>query len=600
MLFVLIAIYLAGLHLLVSRADRRPRVHYAAALSALMSVPFSLGSYGLYNSQNLVQGKEWQLLQFLALMPLCVALMWLTVEYLELARRSVGRFLVAIMVALSVVSFAEPQLVLDLQRPVVHQASLLGFGAITYYEHQPGILGKGILAMVYLSMTWVTMVALWRSFAHRSKRGRALLWGLVAFGLGGINDTLMLYGWVDSIYFTEYGFFVLFLAMSGMLRRELVHVQRRRNERDQLAVNWWNAKKMEAIGRLTAGISHSLNNALTPVRGFAEHAYELTKQDDPLREDFGDLVEAIEQAGRVIAHLMPKRGFEKVETFSLVKQTRRSMQVLNPLVPEEIELRQDFSAHPCGVRMSLTEFHRVLTNLVLNAVSAMPNGGVLRIAVEVTESLEKVILAVGDSGVGVAEKDWERIFEPYFTTKQASGGSGLGLYAVKEIVERAKGKVSLGRAAIGGACFQVTLPLVPVEQGLSASHARAPAAAFDGLICVVEDEPGVLILLQRLLSGYRLLCATSAEEALARLDEAPAILISDIVLPGMNGWELFRRLARNDSQLKVLFLSGYTANVLPETGQWPVDLRFLNKPFSLVEFTAVLNELIAMRRGEFS
>jgi two-component system, cell cycle sensor histidine kinase and response regulator CckA len=372
----------------------------------------------------------------------------------------------------------------------------------------------------------------------------------------------------------------------------------------QMEVKLAQAAKLEAVGQLAGGIAHDFNNLLTGIGGVVELLKLRLPNDDPNLRDVLDLRQAIDRGAGLTRQLL---AFSRQQPIAptvlnlnvLLEETSR---MLGRLIGEDIELVLAPAPEELCVRADRTQLEQVLLNLAVNARDAMPGGGRLRLELSRAHIDARggqqhpdarpgdfARLQVSDTGLGMDEATLSRIFEPFFTTKPIGAGTGLGLSMVHGIVSKAGGFVEVKSEPGKGASFDVWLPLAP-ERQLAAETAPAIRRGGRETVLLVEDEEMVLRFTSQLLKrlGYEVLTATRAEEALARTEagERFDLLLTDVLLPGIDGLELFRRLAAARGAFPVVFMSGYTDNVLAERGVEEVGAAFLQKPFSHDELAA--------------
>jgi PAS domain S-box-containing protein len=367
------------------------------------------------------------------------------------------------------------------------------------------------------------------------------------------------------------------------------------------------SQKMEAIGRLAGGVAHDFNNLLTIITGRTAMLLEQGASERQ-RRDLDIVFEAGQRAAALTRQLLAfsRKQVLQPRPLDLNGVVTGLEPMLRRLIGEHIELGIVTPQAPCGVLADAGQLEQVIMNLVVNARDAMPRGGRLTIETALVELDEQyardhvgvqpgthVMLAVSDTGVGMDAATRERIFEPFFTTKPEGQGTGLGLATVFGIVAQSGGSIWVYSELGQGTAFKIYLP--PVEL---AAHAAAPAPTpatappatttarprGTETILLVEDDDGVRFVGEDVLKrlGYTVLSARNGEEALrlsAAHDGPIAILVSDIVMPGMAGPELRAQLSPQRPDMKVLFLSGYAAGTAVHHGVLDADAAFLEKPF---------------------
>ncbi len=369
-------------------------------------------------------------------------------------------------------------------------------------------------------------------------------------------------------------------------------------ERRRLEEQLRQAQKMEAVGRLAGGVAHDFNNLLTAINGYADLLLSGLRPEDPLYHE----IEAILRAGRRAAALTQQLlAFSRKQVMELcVVDLGRVLEdlagMLRRLISEDIELQVFADPHAGNVRIDPAQMEQVIVNLVLNARDAMPDGGRLTLELSSADLDETyayehaevipgryVCLAVSDTGQGISPEVRRHLFEPFFTTKEK--GAGLGLATAYGIVKQFEGHIQVYSELGQGTTFKVYLPQVVEEE--------TPRPAVDVVawpqgtetVLVVEDNEMVRSLAGRVLrrQGYTLLEAGSGEEALrlAAQHSGPIhLLLTDVVMPQMSGRDLANRLCRERPGLRVLYMSGYTDNVIAHHGVLEPGTPLIQKPFT--------------------
>jgi len=385
-------------------------------------------------------------------------------------------------------------------------------------------------------------------------------------------------------------------------------------ERRRLEEQLRQAQKTEAVGRLAGGIAHDFNNLLTIIFGSLDLAREASGKDVAVLEAIDDARKAAERAADLTRQLLAFGRRQRLERApvrapEIITDLER---VLGRFIGEQIELRREIDSRST-VTVDRGQIEQVLVNLVINARDAMPDGGVLTIAVrdedvdaERAERLGRpagrwVVFEVDDSGSGMDEKTQASLFEPFFTTKAPGKGTGLGLATAHGIVTQHHGVIDV-RSTVGrGSSFSVWLPAT--EDSPNGHRVESPSMPHLGrgeTVLVVEDEPVLLRVAVRSLErhGYRVLGATSGEQALALAATEPVdLLVTDVIMPGIDGPQLATRLRARWPGLPVLFVSGYSADKLEPTKSLG-GTRFLAKPYRADDLAgAVVDTLQAAARG---
>ena len=368
----------------------------------------------------------------------------------------------------------------------------------------------------------------------------------------------------------------------------------------RLEVQYRQAQKMEAVGRLAGGIAHDFNNLLTAILGTSGLVLEDGAMDAQTRVDVHEIEKAAKRAAGLTRQLLVFSRQQVLEPHILdlnaVVQDLENM--LSRLIGEDVELRTTLAPDIGAVQADPGQLQQAIVNLVVNARDAMPNGG--RVTIEtadvdldarqleahaLTQPGAYVLLAVHDTGVGMDEATKARLFEPFFTTKEPGRGTGLGLATVYSIVKQSGGYVWVYSELGHGTTFKIYLPRVAGTAEKIAVHTPATLAVGSETVLVVEDQAEVRGLTTRILQarGYTVLAAADAGAALELADRYVKridLLLTDVVMPGVNGRELAIRLAKQRRDIRVLFVSGYTGEAIRQHGLLELDAAFLQKPFT--------------------
>lgn len=389
-------------------------------------------------------------------------------------------------------------------------------------------------------------------------------------------------------------------------------------ERKHLEEQLLHASKMEAIGQLAGGVAHDFNNLLTAMMGYSNLLLQEVPKDSPHREKILQITSASERAAWLTRQLLAfsRKQVLDVKVLDLNAVVADFESILRRLIGEDIELTTEFKAHPATVNADRGQIEQILLNLVVNARDAMPKGGSLAIETSegnldenLAESLSdvqpgpQVVLTVRDTGNGMDRETLGRIFEPFFTTKPKDTGTGLGLSMVYGIVKQHRGHVTAESEPGRGTVFRAYFPRVdaPLEK-VDSQPSGWDELAGKETILLVEDEEVVRNLTSEVLEmhGYHVLKASSPAEAQRICDEFPEridLLVSDVILPQMDGRSLFRLLAERRSDLRVLYVSGYTEDFIVHHGVLDRNVHFLPKPFTAIKLARKVREVLMSSAG---
>jgi PAS domain S-box-containing protein len=381
----------------------------------------------------------------------------------------------------------------------------------------------------------------------------------------------------------------------------------------QLELQLRQKQKMEAVGRLAGGVAHDFNNLLTVINGYTELMLDRIGPADPLHASAEQIKSAAERASSLTRQLLAFSRQQVMEprNLNLSGVLDRLDRLLRRLIGEDIEVVMRTSATLGSVKADPGQIEQVVLNLVVNARDAMPNGGKLTLEtanVELDEEYVRehaapispgpyVMLAVSDTGAGMDSDTQARIFEPFFTTKEAGKGTGLGLATVYGIVKQSNGYIWVYSELGHGTTFKIYLPRVDVVA--EALEPAIPAAQRPGseTILLVEDDWQLRDLARSLLSslGYTVLTVDSVTEVEAvcrRHAGAIHLLLTDVVMPGISGKELARRVTQSYPGTRVLYMSGYTTDTIVHHGVLEAGIHFLQKPFTSTALASKVREVL--------
>ena len=395
--------------------------------------------------------------------------------------------------------------------------------------------------------------------------------------------------------------------------QDITERKRMQQERNKLEEQLLQAQKMESVGRLAGGVAHDFNNHLTVINGYCELLLRQLSPDDPLRTFLEDIRSAGEKAADLTRQLLAFSRKQIIEPrpVNLNDVVRETERMLRRLIGEDIEIVTALDASLGAVMADPTQLHQVLMNLAVNARDAMPSGGRLileTLNVQLDQSYSRThpevkpgqyaLLSVTDTGVGMSEEAKLHIFEPFYTTKPKGTGTGLGLSTVYGIVRQMGGWIWVYSEEGKGTTFKIYFPLEDARcVAPQTRFGEAKVARGTETVLVVEDQPEVRKLVVEVLQGYgyRTLEAASGAEGLTASETYSGpihLLVTDVVMPGMTGRDLAESLAKTRPEMKVLYTSGYTANVIAHQGVIKPGVAYLPKPFTPVQLAAKVREVL--------
>jgi len=396
--------------------------------------------------------------------------------------------------------------------------------------------------------------------------------------------------------------------------RDITEIRQAGAERDTLQAQLNQAQKMESVGRLAGGVAHDFSNMLGVIFGHVEIALKKVKNDNSLSRNLKEIQKAAHRSADLTKQLL---AFARKQTISprkldLNNTVENMLNMLRRLIGEDIDLIWHPAEHLWFVKMDPTQIDQILANLSVNARDAI--SGVGRLIIETAMQTfdeaycsrhpgfvpgDFVLLAVSDNGCGMDKNTLNNLFEPFFTTKVAGKGTGLGLATVYGIVKQNNGFINVYSETGKGSTFKIYLPRsVENEEPATAVPAEKNADGGDETILLVEDEPMILEMTATMLQmlGYSVLTASTPEEAirLARKHTGPVhLLMTDVVMPEMNGRDLSEKITAIHPGIRLLFMSGYTADIIAHQGVLDDGVAFIQKPFSMADMAVKLREVLA-------
>ncbi len=405
-------------------------------------------------------------------------------------------------------------------------------------------------------------------------------------------------------------------TIASLAAEMLVSAARKRaeEEREKLRAQLSQAQKMESVGRLAGGVAHDFNNMLQAILGNAALALMDLPRESPLRVHLEEIQRSAQRSADLTRQLL---AFARKQTIApkvldLNETVEGMLKMLRRLIGEDIDLAWLPGKNLGTVRVDPSQIDQLLANLCVNARDAI--GGVGKVTIETSnmvfskadvvdhpdvEAGEYVRLAVTDNGCGMNAEVMAHLFEPFFTTKPTGQGTGLGLATVYGIAKQNGGFVTVRSEPGKGTCFQIHLPRCATSATQTGMEdMRQPLRRGNETILLVEDEPAILRAAGRMLEnlGYTVVAAATPREAIRLAEQHPAtihLLVTDVVMPEMNGRDLAERLRSRFPNLKRVFISGYTANVIAHHGVLDEGVHFIQKPFSITALADKVHEALS-------
>jgi two-component system cell cycle sensor histidine kinase/response regulator CckA len=391
-------------------------------------------------------------------------------------------------------------------------------------------------------------------------------------------------------------------------------------EQRQLEQQFAQAQKMQAVGQLAGGVAHDFNNVLQAILGYSDLLLANHRPTDPAFQDIMQIKQNANRAASLVRQLLAfsRRQTLRPEVLHLSDTLNDLSMLLKRLLGERVDLDLRHGRDLWPVKADVNQFEQVIVNLAVNARDAMPQGGKLTIRTDnVTEEevrrlnltgmppADSVLIEMSDTGTGIPPEVMDKIFEPFFTTKEVGKGTGLGLSTVFGIIKQSGGFIYVDSVVGKGTSFRIYLPRhVPTAQEIAEEKAepaaKPPAADLtgQGTILLVEDEDPVRAVNARALTarGYTVLEAASGVEALQIIEESETsvdLVVSDVVMPEMDGPTLLRELRTRYPDLKVIFVSGYAEDAFKKNLPEGESFNFLAKPFSLKQLVETVKQTLA-------
>lgn len=395
----------------------------------------------------------------------------------------------------------------------------------------------------------------------------------------------------------------------------MIGLNRDITEQRSLEAQLIQAQKMEAVGRLAGGVAHDFNNNLTVILGYAELSRLVSIGSDTFHEYLGEIMKAAEHSRDITQQLLAFSRNEiiaprQVDLNLLIRKTEKT---LARLIGEDVRLGLNLSDGLWPVLVDPSQLNQIVMNLAVNARDAMPAGGTLRLE---TRNLQLdamycqsnpqarpgdwVQFTVSDTGVGMDREMLGHIFEPFYTTKGVGKGTGLGLATVYGIMRQNDGFIQVFSEPGQGAAFALFFPRLIQEQGAEVETEQAPAAG-EGVVLLVEDEVSVRQMVRLMLEkvGYSVLAASTPAEALEicrKGDQRIDCLLTDVIMPGMNGVELTAAVRKLRPDIGMVYMSGYTADMIAHHGVLSQGVIFVQKPFDVKSLSGKIQEAVLLSR----
>ncbi|MCB0281249.1 MAG: response regulator [Calditrichae bacterium] len=425
------------------------------------------------------------------------------------------------------------------------------------------------------------------------------LWGFIGF-----HETRKSRVWTEE---EIEGLQILANTITAAISREFIETERKQLEEQLLQ-----AQKLEGIGQLAGGIAHDFNNLLTIILGYCQILNEQMPEANTFKKHILEIQNAGSRAADLTNQLLAfsRKQIIEPKVLNPVESLTNIKKMLNRLIGENIVIQSLLDESTSNIKIDPGQFDQIIMNLAVNARDAMPNGGKLILEtynVKLEPSYEDyhlsvkpgeyVLISVSDSGQGMDAETKSRIFEPFYTTKEVGKGTGLGLSTVYGIVKQAEGNIWVYSEPDKGTTFKIYLPAVTENPDVFEKNNISSVKTGNETILIVEDEAGLRELLKSILKryGYNIIVARDVEHALEitrNKDIFFSLLITDVVMPVMNGQELAVKINKVYPDVKVLFVTGYTDNIVVNQGIIKEGSNILTKPFSIESLVKKVREVL--------
>lgn len=375
----------------------------------------------------------------------------------------------------------------------------------------------------------------------------------------------------------------------------------------KLEEEFYQAQKMEALGRLAGGVAHDFNNILSVILGYATFLFENLSDDSPYKEDILEIIKATERGTAITRHLL---GFSRKQTSEKklikIKEFIYSLEkFIKRIIGENITLSISDNIKNEDIYINDGELEQIILNLSVNAKDAMPKGGEIKISLENIELnlKEHILISFSDNGVGMSEEVKKRIFEPFFTTKEKGKGTGLGLATVYSIINKNNGKIEVESEVGKGTKFKIYLPCLTEKEkleGINQSDLTDEYFKGEGeKILLVDDEKDLNTINKRILekNSYSPVTANSVKEAanILQTQKDIKLIVTDIILPDGNGTEIYQIIKKQNLEIPIIFITGYTEDDIPSEIKI-FGAPIIKKPFALKEFLKIIKNFLDKKK----
>jgi signal transduction histidine kinase len=396
------------------------------------------------------------------------------------------------------------------------------------------------------------------------------------------------------------------------LKKEINERKQLEKEKDQLREQFLQSQKMESIGRLAGGVAHDFNNLLTAILGYSRLVLGKLPENDPLTRDLNLILNAGKKSAALVRQLLTFSRKQPIEmkVVNLNQIVENMTKLLGRMLGEDLQLDLQLSQPMPNIMADMGQIEQVVLNLVVNARDAMPTGGQLIIetdALYLDTSYSKLhknvspgeysLLSVSDTGIGMSPDIQAKIFEPFFTTKEKDQGTGLGLATVHGIVQQHNGHIYVYSEPGKGTTFKIYFPINSKDQKhIEENEPKTSPCGSETILVVDDDETMRMIIRDTLVPlGYNIFTAASGQEAIDichSCQQRIHLLLSDVIMPVINGKQLYGSVIEKFPTARVLFMSGYTGKILAQYDIFEENSGFIHKPFSPSELAIKIRNLL--------
>jgi len=495
----------------------------------------------------------------------------------------------------SIIFLAEEELLIRIDTVIFIASTLIMMPII--------IVHRKILFILYPLVNIIILLTFMLLFRHELEISDAAL-----------NDFLS----VNIIAFTLIGIFsyTIFTINSGALEKaesEIAERKKTEDQRNRLQIQLFQSQKLESVGLLAGGVAHDFNNMLAAIQGFAELAGDSVDARSSVKIEIDEIISASKKARDLTQQLLAFARIQPLDmkNININKIINDFTGMLSRTLRGNITIQNKLCENPGSIEGDPVQIEQVILNLTLNSQDAMPDGGVITIETsriyadhDLTKGQENILpgpyilISISDNGSGIDPDIIDNIFNPFFTTKDFGKGTGLGLSTVYGIIKQHNGMINVFSEKDKGSTFKIYLPV----KDKNTSEDTLPLASLNNqkgheTILAVEDTPEVRNLLEKVLTknGYITFIAENAESALkiaSSYEGVIDLLITDVIMPDMNGMQLYAGISEMRPDIKVIYISGYTANVITWNEKNEEEINFIQKPFSISDFRKKIRNVL--------